>query len=698
MPLIPTRRTGNAHDLPLNEDPLQYISYLDFNGLVDFAEGVVNAANHDLLTASTDSQRLAALQDAFDAAGDGGKIIIPPGDWHINGTIAGSSKQHVYGPGATITQTTNNTPTFKWDSKTDVVVEGLSLVGVGEPDTASTTNAGAYGVSCRAYGLWFENCSRVAVKGCYVRNHKNAGIVAYRPTDYWVIGNRVTGTRGNGPTSADPDIPDQISGYQQFGIWVVSGYPDSHGTTHTGYEVSGRNINLAFNYSAETHHGFYVGPNYEYVNVTNNATDYLGQHSLYTVPFRKLVVANNRFTATLDAVKLQGQWQASYCNPTDFVITGNVLEGGGAPALNLNALDEVSISTPIRASTYIENITVSGNTIKSNGHAAILATGVRNCIIVGNNLRAPRSGIYTYSFDGVIENNTFRECGDASNPPLNVTSSPFLTSLVRGNIIHGISSGTPDAYIATHYNSSVSPPIAWAGSKYHGLKSYCQNDSGKVYVCTTGGISAAGGGPTGTGTGIADGSCVWDYVVDVADVNKGTTIFESNIIIAGPSEPTYSFYLGSTNIIFKGNNSSSSAKSVQTNAPVTLSDDGNNYHAGWVAGSPYLAGPSFGKGRRDFFADAAPTSGAWNKGDRVWNNFPAKGGPAFWICVTAGTPGTWNSVPIYHRYSGTSAPAAGSWALGDVMWNTSPSAGGPAFWICVTAGTPGTWKAVNCEP
>jgi hypothetical protein len=43
----------------------------------------------------------------------------------------------------------------------------------------------------------------------------------------------------------------------------------------------------------------------------------------------------------------------------------------------------------------------------------------------------------------------------------------------------------------------------------------------------------------------------------------------------------------------------------------------------------------------------------------------------------------------------TAAPVAGTWAVGDKAWNTAPSnaAGQPAGWICVVAGSPGTWRA-----
>lgn len=42
---------------------------------------------------------------------------------------------------------------------------------------------------------------------------------------------------------------------------------------------------------------------------------------------------------------------------------------------------------------------------------------------------------------------------------------------------------------------------------------------------------------------------------------------------------------------------------------------------------------------------------------------------------------------------GAAAPAAGWWDQGDICFNTGAAAGGKVGWVCVTAGTPGTWKA-----
>ena len=45
-------------------------------------------------------------------------------------------------------------------------------------------------------------------------------------------------------------------------------------------------------------------------------------------------------------------------------------------------------------------------------------------------------------------------------------------------------------------------------------------------------------------------------------------------------------------------------------------------------------------------------------------------------------------------YEATAAPTAGTWRVGDIVWNSTPAASGIPGWMCVTAGTPGTWKAM----
>lgn len=155
-----------------------------------------------------------------------------------------------------------------------------------------------------------------------------------------------------------------------------------------------------------------------------------------------------------------------------------------------------------------------------------------------------------------------------------------------------------------------------------------------------------------------------------------------------------------------------------------------------------INGISGGFPERKGAGTAAPVAGTYAVGDLWINTAPAVGGNWGWVCVTAGTPGTWREVgavavdvingdasqaastitftpngsiaatnvqtaiqevrdeaaPVALGFttSGTAAPASGTWAVGDTCKNTAPADGEAAFWICTAAGTPGTWRA--CAP
>lgn len=65
--------------------------------------------------------------------------------------------------------------------------------------------------------------------------------------------------------------------------------------------------------------------------------------------------------------------------------------------------------------------------------------------------------------------------------------------------------------------------MPWEASTEYALNVQV-NNGGLVYICTTAGTSAGSGGPTGTGTGITDGSAEWDYVGTVGLVLQNVSI------------------------------------------------------------------------------------------------------------------------------------------------------------------------------
>lgn len=49
---------------------------------------------------------------------------------------------------------------------------------------------------------------------------------------------------------------------------------------------------------------------------------------------------------------------------------------------------------------------------------------------------------------------------------------------------------------------------------------------------------------------------------------------------------------------------------------------------------------------------------------------------------------------VFARHTAaTSAPTAGTWARGDIVWNSAPAVAGYIGFVCVAAGTPGTWAS-----
>ena len=52
----------------------------------------------------------------------------------------------------------------------------------------------------------------------------------------------------------------------------------------------------------------------------------------------------------------------------------------------------------------------------------------------------------------------------------------------------------------------------WTATTAYDATDRVINDGGRTYSCTTAGISAGSGGPTGTGTAITDGTVVWSFV------------------------------------------------------------------------------------------------------------------------------------------------------------------------------------------
>jgi hypothetical protein len=126
-----------------------------------------------------------------------------------------------------------------------------------------------------------------------------------------------------------------------------------------------------------------------------------------------------------------------------------------------------------------------------------------------------------------------------------ITNKPFVTGeQVRnstGAIYRATNTATSGATEPTGTGSSISDgAVTWAyvqpgsvaalrvPSAVYGLGARILADDYKVYVATTGGTVTSGSGPTGTGTGIADGTAVWDYEQAGLDTDRTAMDLDEN--------------------------------------------------------------------------------------------------------------------------------------------------------------------------
>jgi hypothetical protein len=76
---------------------------------------------------------------------------------------------------------------------------------------------------------------------------------------------------------------------------------------------------------------------------------------------------------------------------------------------------------------------------------------------------------------------------------------------------------------------------------------------------------------------------------------------------------------------------------------------------------------------RESYGTAAPTTGVWTVGAIVWNSAPALGGWAGWLCIVAGSPGTWAGFGRMEISSPSASPSASASKSPSVSPSATPS-------------------------
>ncbi|MDO8357280.1 MAG: right-handed parallel beta-helix repeat-containing protein [Nitrospirota bacterium] len=236
----------------------------------------------------------------------------------------------------------------------------------------------------------------------------------------------------------------------------------------------------------------------------------------YAMQGRTIVAGGITYTITADATShsLMNVTPHPGSPLTNLTFTASAF-GGNYRLVGLEQIDHCTI----------KNNRIHGSKLNAGG---ILAYDASDNIIEHNEVYDVSLGIYLKGrHDGfTMSNNIIRYNYVHDNRQIGIRTESTKITLVHQNIVHGCPSGYylgafgPDRTRVINnlaYNCSESAfelveaaPANWSASTAYVLEDRRYNGV-NIYVCTTAGISAASGGPTGTGTGITDGSVVWDY-------------------------------------------------------------------------------------------------------------------------------------------------------------------------------------------
>lgn len=127
-------------------------------------------------------------------------------------------------------------------------------------------------------------------------------------------------------------------------------------------------------------------------------------------------------------------------------------------------------------------------------------------------------------------------------------------------------------------------------------------------------------------------------IIDEADVTTGSSLFT---MTCNSSTVKESYYYNNNFVVYQSDGETAAAGLFRgaNFAQTKIKVQG----AGWrTAIGPYIQS-GFLNGMSGNFADQAPVGGTWRAGERLYDYTPSASGVEGWVCVTAGTPGTWKA-------------------------------------------------------
>ncbi len=400
-----------------------------------------------------------------------------------------------------------------------------------------------------------------------------------------------------------------------------------------------------------------------------------------TTPYTEILITNNIVTGGGAApICVQLQLSNQYVNtvPDRIVIANNICEtttsfaaiaieiGGGAGSeYPKSSLEQIIITNNVCTMTGSSGsgagIFVNNDSSPERLTSATLFADIK---IANNIVESGRNGITTEGSRITIENNTITaanhgifcrgvgsEGGGTTGPPINAATHVH----VKGGSIRmkgAGAGGTAGVFFNLVTDSSIDTDVFYANgaegeSKGVFLKNCTRVDlNARVSFAPRQGILVEGGG----NILINPGTRVYNPASQTATAGIQTTKVVGPVWVRGAH--VRDDRGGSATMTYGLSNESPETGGVVYSL--------NNVFLGYTKTAPWNGtittqlndvidetGVIWTGRRRETWGTAAPTTGSWTEGDKCWNTKPTTTtSPAFWMCITAGTPGTWQECKL----------------------------------------------------
>ena len=350
-------------------------------------------------------------------------------------------------------------------------------------------------------------------------------------------------------------------------------------------------------------HGFQVG-NTVVISGVVGTSGVNGTFVINTVP------ALNTFSISLAGV------------PVDTTASGAWVSGGTAVvnyAVANTVNDTFVVATTPAANTFTVTtyqdvqLNTVGWTAYGSGGTVTKAMYGNNVTITGNSIRnIQQDGIsLRYVKNAVVADNVIDTCGRDGLYGLYVANVDFLNNNVSNVQYNGVAVFAPLKPCRVRNTTLINPGLAGVAT--------AGGNSGML-LDGNGGVDCSYNTIIGEAT-----STKMLYGIQLASGDKRQYVVDRNIIQRASSAGIS---------LWNDTPNSYALRSMFNND--SASATGANAYAGVTT-----AIPGRGTSQRDFFGSAAPVTGTWVQGDKLWVEYPAAGTPVGWHCLVSGTPGTW---------------------------------------------------------